>query len=492
VQLKDKKQKRESGILLSITALPSKHGIGSLGEEAFRFVDFLKESNQSYWQLLPLCPVGKGNSPYSSVCSFAGEILLIDIKKLVDCKLLKQEEIPECEFCHKVDYTKVRLFKLPLLKKAAERFDSESPQFKEFKKKNEYWLESFALFMAISEFYPAPFYDWSTGLKYRFPTALELFKEKHRKEILFYEITQFLFFSQFEELKDYARQKGIKLIGDIPFYVSENSSDVWSNPNCFLLGRNMRPVLVAGVPPDIFSKDGQLWGNPIYDWEYMKTDGFLWWKNRLAHNARLYDVIRIDHFRAFADYYVIPSHSKNARSGEWQKGVGMEFFRSVREIINNTEIIAEDLGGETETVKKLVLESGFPNMKVLQFAFSSDLTNQFLPRNFNENCVCYTGTHDNDTSVGWYEKATQKEKLMFQNLLSDKPYKSVAHKLIKYGMESPARIVIIPLQDYLSLDSSCRTNTPGTDNGNWEWRFKSEMLNDELTQIIKGLSIGRN
>ena len=254
----------------------------------------------------------------------------------------------------------------------------------------------------------------------------------------------------------------------------------------------MKPTLVAGVPPDIFSKDGQLWGNPIYDWEYMKSNDFYWWKKRLSHCALLYDVIRIDHFRAFADYYAIPADCKNARRGEWKTGVGIDFFNSVNEAIKNTEIIAEDLGGDTQAVKKLIEQTAFPNMKVLQFAFDSDLDNPFLPRNFSENCVCYTGTHDNDTTVGWYEKATKKEKLMFDNLLSDKHYNSVAHKLIKYGMESKAQTVIIPLQDYLSLDSSCRTNTPGTENGNWEWRLKSGMLDDRLINTVKELSNGRN
>lgn len=489
---KEKKYKLKSGILLPLSSLPSSYGIGSLGEEAYNFLDFLRETHQSYWQLLPLCPIGKGNSPYSSPSSFAGEILLIDIDNLLSLGLLKESDIENRSFPKNIDYKALKKFKLPLLKKAAENFDENDKDFVFFKNKNRYWLKDFSLFMAIKDsLRGAPFYTWEDGLKYRLPEALKEFSDNHSKEISFYEITQYLFYLQFSHLKSYAQNSGVKLIGDIPFYVSLDSADVWSNPNCFKLGRDMKPVLVAGVPPDLFSSDGQLWGNPIYDWGYLKKNNFPFWRERLAFYSEIYDVIRIDHFRAFANFYAIPSGAPNAKSGNWEKGVGLSFWNSVKDIIKNTEIIAEDLGEESREVDKLILDTGFPNMKVLQFAFDSDLKDRFLPRNFSRNCVCYTGTHDNDTTIGWYEKASPKERLLFERLVP-KIYDSPALNLISYAMKSKARMVIIPLQDYLEKPSIDRTNTPGTEKGNWEWRYSKEDLTPSLAETIIHLSKGRN
>ncbi len=486
------KYKNTSGILLAVTSLPSDYGIGTLGRQAYKFIDFLKKSGQTYWQLLPLVPFGKGNSPYCSHSAFAGEILLIDIEMLIDAGLLDFSDIKEKEFSKNVDYKAVRKFKLPLLKKAADNFNIKDTDFLNFKRKNNYWLKDYCLFMAIKDHFGGkPFYKWEESLKYRLPNAIKEFSKTHQEEILFYEITQYLFYLQFSQLKKYAENSGIKLIGDIPFYVSLDSADVWSNPDCFRLGRDMTPVLVAGVPPDIFSAEGQLWGNPIYDWEYHKKTDFAWWKLRLEHNAFMYDVIRIDHFRAFADYYTIPFGAKNAKSGKWEKGMGMQFWQSVKPVISDTEIIAEDLGGETPQVRGLIEKTGFPNMKVLQFAFNTDLKNHFLPKNYNRNCVCYTGTHDNDTTVGWFEKATDKEKLLFERLvpqISNSP----AINLIAYGMKAKARTVIIPLQDYMSLPSADRMNAPGTETGNWEWRYTADALTDELCKTVKSLSFKRN
>ncbi len=487
------KYKRESGVLLSVSSLPSKHGIGSLGAEAFRFVDFLKDSRQTYWQMLPLCPVGKGNSPYCSQSTFAGEILLIDIDELVLCGLLDAGDIPDSQFPKNTDYKAVRRFKLPLLKKAAENFDIKQKAFANFRRQNNYWLRDYSLFMAIKDsFFGAAFYEWEEGLKYRLPDAVREFEETHSEEILFYEITQYFFYLQYERLKAYAEKSGVKIIGDIPFYVSLDSADVWSNPDSFRLGRDMTPVLVAGVPPDVFSSEGQLWGNPIYDWEFQKKNDYLWWKERLKHNAKLYDVIRIDHFRAFADYYTVPYGAADAKTGKWEKGMGMQFWNTVRPIIGHTEIIAEDLGGETPEVAALIEQTGFPNMKVLQFAFTTDLKNPFLPKNYNKNCVCYTGTHDNDTTLGWHEKAARNEKIMFSRLVAGERDDSPVFSLISYAMRSKARIVIIPLQDYLQLPSSERMNTPGTAFGNWEWRYEEGELSQELAQTVLKLSKGRN
>lgn len=487
-----KRRPKRSGILLPLSALPSNYGIGTLGDAAYDFIDFLERTNQSYWQLLPLCPLGKGNSPYSSYSSFAGEPLYIDLDILVCQGYLKKSDIKEIDFPEKVDFDLVRSHKMPILLRAAAIFDTNRKDFKEFKRINETWLSDYALFMAISEVSGTKdFTAWSDGLKYRLPKDLNDFKEKYAEKILFHEILQYFFYSQFKRLKSYATAKGIKLIGDIPFYVSLESADIWSEPQYFKLGRDMTPVLVAGVPPDVFSKDGQLWGNPIYDWKTMRQNDYLWWKKRLGFNASLYDVIRIDHFRAFCDYYTIPYGSKNAKSGNWEKGEGMQFWNSVKPIISKTEIIAEDLGGESQEVQKLISDTAFPNMKVLQFAFDSDLKDPFLPKNMNSNCVCYTGTHDNDTTLGWFNKATEKEKIIFSKLVPD-VFGSVALNLIYFGMKSRAETVIIPLQDYLELDSNARTNTPGTEKNNWTWRAKKEDFCDDLAEKIKKCTFMRN
>ena len=479
----NKPKNKTSGILLAVSSLPSEYGIGSLGEEAYKFIDFLKSSNQTIWQMLPLVPIGKGNSPYSSQSAFAGEMLLIDIDLLIKDGLLEENDIPNKTFSKNVNYPFVKSFKIPLLKKAAENFDTNSKDFKVFKKNN-HWLYDYSLFMTIKEvFGNIPFYKWDESLKHRFPTALEEFKNSHLKEIQFYEITQFLFYKQYFSLKEYAQENGVKLVGDIPFYVSLDSADVWANPLCFKLGKDMTPVLVAGVPPDVFSATGQLWGNPVYDWEYQKKTDYSWWKKRLSHNAKLYDIIRIDHFRAFADYYTIPYGSPDAKSGNWERGVGMHFWNKMKPILEDTLIIAEDLGGETPEVRDLIAKSGFPDMKVLQFAFDSDLKDPFLPKNMNSNCVCYTGTHDNDTTLGWYEKITPEENMLFRKLVPTDISHSPVLSLIAFGMKSRAETVIIPLQDYLELPTTARMNTPGNPNGNWEWRFEKKDLTEILNHI---------
>ena len=476
---------RKKGILLPLSSLPSKHGIGSLGIEAYNFVDFLSETGQSYWQILPICPVGRGNSPYASFSGFAGEILYIDLDLLVSDGLLTQEEIGAGEFTKNVDYKAVRKFKTPLLKTAVERFNTENNDFKLFKEQNSYWLYDFALFMAIRNAnLNADFLSWDDGLKYRLPHAIKEFEAAHQSEINFYTVTQYFFFKQYNRLHNYANTCGIKIIGDIPFYVDLESADIWGRSENFKLGRDMTPTLVAGVPPDIFSTDGQLWGNPIYNWDYLKANDYLWWKQRLIHNAKLFDALRIDHFRAFADYYTISAGSQTAKHGKWETGAGIAFWDKMKPFLNNTLIIAEDLGGEeSPLVKKLLAQTGFPNMKILQFAFDSNLSDPYLPKNYDSNCVCYTGTHDNDTTLGWYEKLSQKEKFMFDKLVPKK-YNSPVLNLISFGLKSKADIVIIPLQDYLQLDSSHRLNIPGVATGNWEWRFGKEDITDTIKKTI--------
>ncbi len=459
MQLRVKLKKQKRGILLPLSSLPSNHGIGDLGEEAYRFIDLLRASNQSYWQMLPLCPVGRGNSPYASVSAFAGEILYINLDMLCTDGLLKKDEIGSVKFPKNVDFEKVKEFKIPLLKLAVSRFKKKSSHYEEFCKENNYWLDDFAQFMSQ--------------------------KENHTKD--FYKITQYLFYKQYERLHNYASVSDIKIIGDIPFYVDKDSADVRSNPKVFKLGKDFIPTLMAGVPPDIFSSTGQLWGNPVYDWDYLKATDYGWWKNRVLHNSKLYDVIRVDHFRAFADYYCIPSGSKDATGGFWRKGVGNDFWSRVIPLLGDTEIIAEDLGGEdSPLVIELLKQTGFPNMKVLQFAFDSDLSDPFLPQNFGRNCVCYTGTHDNDTTLGWYQKATDNEKELFNRLVPNE-YSSPVLNLISFAMSSKAETVIIPFTDYLELNSKDRINTPSTPTGNWEWRFSKEDITEELKNKIKNI-----
>ena len=485
---KDVKIQRESGILLPLFSLPGEYGIGSMGREAYRFVDFLKAARQTYWQLLPLCPVGKGNSPYSSSSSFAGEILLIDIDLLIQDGYLKQEDALPPAFPQRIDYDAVRAAKLPLLRKAAKKVSIKNRDFRRFADDNAYWLDDFAVFSAIKEVTgDRPLAQFDEGLKYRIPDALDAFIAAHFEEIEFYRITQYFFYKQYFCLKRYAEKSGIRLIGDLPFYVQLESADVWSNPSNFLLGRDLTPLLVAAVPPDGFSEDGQLWGNPIYDWDYQRTSEYVYWKQRLKHYDRLYDVIRIDHFRAFADYYTCPYGAKDAKCGVWEKGVGLPFWEQMRKEIS-AQIIAEDLGADSEEVRKLIRDTEFPNMKVLQFAFDSDMNNPHLPKNFGSNCVCYTGTHDNDTTRGWFDKADDHRQQFFAGTVPADQSHSAVYSLIRFAMKSKARMVIIPMQDYLQLDSSARLNIPGVPAGNWEWRLNGRELTEELCKTIQRLT----
>lgn len=493
--LKDKlfPKKRQSGILLPLSALPSPHGIGDLGSEAYSFVDFLKNSHQRLWQLLPLCPIGKGNSPYSSSGAFAGEILFISLELLANEGLISSSELPQKPLSGRINYPLCRKLKLSLLKKAAAAFNTDDPYFKAFKEKHSHWLYDYSLFMALKDrFGGLPFYEWEDPYKYRIPSAMEAFRIEAKEEIAFYEVTQYLFYTQFSRLRDYTATSGIKLVGDIPFYVQLDSADVWAHPEYFKLGRDMKPMLVAGVPPDIFSPTGQLWGNPVYDWEQLKRSDYDWWKKRLGHSLELFDILRIDHFRAFADYYTVPSGAADATAGRWEKGVGMQFWDKMGSLADPSRIIAEDLGGETREVRSLIRNTGFPDMKVLQFAFDSGLSDPFLPRNMNRNTVCYTGTHDNNTTLGWWKELPPEQRGLFEKLVPNRPYDSPALRLIAFGMRSRANTVIIPLQDYLSLPGEARTNTPGRPFGNWEWRLSGDELTPELVKTVRTLSLGRN
>ncbi len=481
--------RKKRGILLPVSALRSNHGIGDFGAEAYGFIDFLNRTNQDYWQILPLVPTDENGSPYKSVSAFAGEILYISLDLLVRDGLLLQSELKDASFPEYTDYAAARKYKLPLLKKAAARFDTDNLKYRLFLRLNSYWIEDYALFCAALErFNTKELYDLPEGIKYRQKDAVEEFEVLNKRLIDFYKITQFIFYSQYYALKRYAFKSGITVIGDIPFYVSANSADVWANPQYFCVGADIKPTKVAGVPPDIFSKEGQLWGNPIYDFKEQRRDGYLWWKQRFMHAKRLYGAIRIDHFRAFANYYVINA-GESAEKGHFENGVFDEIFICAKKSLHGLKVIAEDLGGEDDkTVKSLLAKTGFPNMKVLQFAFNGDKNNCFLPRNFNRNCVCYTGTHDNDTAMGFFENAPAKQRITADFLMPYKGEMPFSHRMIRYAMESRADTVIIPIQDYLCEGGEYRINTPSTLKGNWKYRLKKDAVSETLAATVKRLS----
>ena len=488
---KSEKNDRESGILLPLSALPGTEGIGTLGEEAYRFIDFLKAAHQRYWQMLPLTPVGEGNSPYSSMSAFAGEILYINLELLGKDGYLPAESAESFPNFGRVDYDALRKRKLPLLRQAAQNFSKEKPDYKRFLTEQKDWVFDYALFCSISEVYGVTLSDFPEGLKYRLPDELARFEENHADTIDFYLITQYFFFTQYFALRRYAQKKGIALIGDLPFYVQQNSADVWTAPQDFKVGRDFTPLLVSGAPPDAFSEEGQIWNNPVYDFGEQKKNGYRFWKHRLSHASMLYDVIRLDHFRAFSEYYVCAYGAKNAKAGSWEKGVGFAFFEEVRDSLT-VPVIAEDLGGDTDGVRTLLSQTGFPPTRVLEFAFDGDLSNPHWIDNYDKNTVCYTGTHDNDTLRGWLNSVDGHAKTLFTHLMGTTPENADVFSLIRVLMACKAETVIVPLQDYLNLDSAARFNIPGKPTGNWVWRVPQDALSQDLAKRIKDLSPKRN
>jgi len=479
---------KESGILMHITSLPCKRGIGSFGECAFKFVDFLVETGQKYWQILPAGIAGSGNSPYASTSSFAGNIFLIDLDILESEGLLEAGEYVNTDWGNnpnRVDFGKIYAGRAAVLTKAARRFDDRNVAYMWFCESNAYWLDDFATFMAVKESQGMRGLDeWQEPYKRRDPRALSAFCTENIERIKFYKKTQFFFYKQATALKAYANRNKIKLIGDMPFYTAYDSADVWAHPGQFLLDKNLKPVEVAGVPPDAFSDDGQLWGNPLYDFEQMETDNFDWWRKRLGYILTLTDIVRIDHFRAFESYYAIPAGSKDAKIGKWIKGPGMKLFESLN--LEKSKIIAEDLGMITDDVRALVKASGFCGMKVLEFAFGGGRTNEYLPKNYKDgNCVVYTGTHDNDTVRGWYASLGLSEKLTLFRRLPYALFMNKSQALIRAAMASKAELAIIPMQDYLDLGTEARMNIPGTVDGNWEWRLDKKLYTPELVDTVR-------
>ena len=480
---------RKNGILMPIFSLPSPYGIGTFGKSAHQFIDFLHKAKQSYWQILPLNPTNFGDSPYQSFSSFAGNPYFIDLDLLVNDNLLTEAEIKKFDFgtnIEKVDYEKLYNNRFKVLRLAFNRF-KENADYAEFENKNSHWLNDYSLFMAIKSANDGKaWYEWPDKLKKRDADAISKAKQELDKDIAFHKFLQFKFSEQWSALKKYANNYGIEIIGDIPIYVALDSADVWSNPKQFQLDDNYIPRAVAGVPPDVFSEDGQLWGNPLYDWDYMKQTGYSWWKNYLGFALKRYDVVRIDHFRGFESYFAIPYGDKNAKSGKWIKGPDTDLFDALKaKLGKNLPIIAEDLGVITPAVCKMLKSTGFPGMKVLQFAFDSDSSNAYLPHNFTNNCVVYTGTHDNNTIMGWLEnsdKATIKHAKDYLNHQDDNGFNWA---MIKAAMSSVADTCILFMGDLLGLDSRGRINTPSTLGDNWQWRIKGECINDWLANILK-------
>lgn len=484
---------RASGILLPISAIPSAYGIGTFSKEAYEFVDFLEQAGQTYWQILPLGPTGYGDSPYQSFSTFAGNPYYIDLEELIREGILTREQCEACDWGGSeeyVDYEKVYRSRFRVLRAAflASNIEKNS-DFQEFVEENDHWLSDYALYMAVKDsFGGVSWSEWDEDIRLRKPEAILACQKKLAEEILFYKYQQYLFASQWTRLKKYANDKGIQIIGDIPIYVAFDSADTWANPELFQLDANGLPTGVAGCPPDVFSATGQLWGNPLYRWDYHKKTGFAWWTQRIAHCYKLYDVVRIDHFRGFDEYYSIPYGDPTAEFGTWEKGPGYELFKVLKEKLGNMQVIAEDLGFLTPSVIKLVKRTGYPGMKILQFAFDADGDSDYLPHNYTENSVVYTGTHDNDTTVGWFWSMSRKDRNFAKRYLNFKGNKNVEWEFIRAALSSVANTAIIPMQDYLGLGKEARINIPSTLGENWKWRMQKGQTSDELAQRIYDIS----
>lgn len=486
---------RSSGVLMHLSSLPSPYGIGTMGQAAREFIDFLAESGQTYWQILPICPTGFGDSPYQSFSTFAGNPYFIDLDGLYEIGILEKADYETVSWGSapdQADYGVLYEKRYPVLKKAAEVFlQAPSDSFRAFCEKEAFWLEDYGLFMALKNaFGGASWLQWPEELKNRKPQAMEEAKRQYAGEILFWKVLQFFFFSQWKELKAYAGEKGISIIGDCPIYVALDSVDVWANPENFQLDENRYPKDVAGCPPDGFSADGQLWGNPLYDWEKMERDGFSWWICRIQYLCQVYDVLRIDHFRGFDTYYAIPYGSENAAPGRWKQGPGMELFHALERAAGRQRIIAEDLGFMTDSVRQLLKDSGFPGMKVLEFAFDTrDKNNaEYFPHTYKPSCVAYIGTHDNDTVQGWMQSAAPEDVALAKEYLRLAEPENYHWEMMQALWASVADLTIVQAQDLLGLGSESRMNTPSTTGNNWCWRALPGSFTKELADRLRHLT----
>lgn len=478
------KTNRESGVLMHITSLPGPYGIGSMGENARRFVDFLKASGQTYWQVLPIGPTGYGDSPYASFSSFAGNPYLIDLDYLKNEGLLTDDELWELNENvdeNSVDFARIYSERQKVLEKAFERFDQSDPKYQEFIVEYEFWLNDYALFMSIKdETDKRSWLEWDDGYKFRDRETIIAFTEKYYHRIDYHKFVQYTFFSQWESLKQYANNQGIKIMGDLPIYVAEDSVDTWSKPELFLLDKELRPTLVGGVPPDAFTDDGQLWGNPVYDWDYHESTDYKWWIERIWWNISIFDSVRIDHFRGFESFWAVPSEDDTARNGRWMEGPGNKLFGKAKDVLGPLPIIAEDLGYMTKEVYEFREATGFPGMNILQFAFNEAANSDYLPHNMEENSVVYTGTHDNDTIMGWLSDVRHEDLEIARSYLNLTHEEGYIWGLIRGAMTSVARIAIFQMQDLLGLGSEARMNNPGQLGNNWQWRMLDGQITDEL------------
>ncbi|OUN93018.1 4-alpha-glucanotransferase [Blautia sp. An46] len=477
---------RESGVLLPVASLPSNYGIGCFSREAYEFVDQLKAGGQKNWQILPLGPTGYGDSPYQSFSTFAGNPYFIDLETLIEEGLLAKQECDACDFgdnAEFIDYEKIYFSRFKILRKAFERF-APGEDFERFTEENKEWLEDYALYMGIKNSLGGiSWSEWPDGLKRRVPEILEEKREELKDEIQFIRFQQYEFAKQWTKLKKYANDQGIRIIGDIPIYVAFDSADAWANPELFQFDEECTPTAVAGCPPDAFAATGQLWGNPLYDWEYHEKTGFAWWIQRLEYCYKLYDVVRVDHFRGFDEYYAIPYGDKTAEFGEWKKGPGLKLFKAVKEAMGDTAIIAEDLGYLTDSVRQLVKDTGYPGMKVLQFAFDSREESDYLPHNYDHNCVVYTGTHDNNTILGWLDEMAPEDRLLAERYLNNRYTRKedMPWDFIRLSMASVADLAITPIQEFLCLGGEARINRPSTLGINWKWRLLKGQITHEIT-----------
>ncbi len=488
---------RSSGILLHPTSFPSRFGIGDLGIEAYRFIDFLRDTAQQYWQILPVGPTGFGNSPYMSYSALAGNPLLISPEKLQDDGLLSEHDffnLPQFP-ADKVDYGLVIETKMPLLQRACENFKSKATPLQQkafagFCESTAHWLDDYALFMAIGNAHEgASWHTWEPELAKRQPEALEKWRQRLSGEIFYHKFLQFEFFRQWSELKSYAKLGNIQIIGDIPIYVAHNSAEVWANPQIFAIDEETGEVaLMAGVPPDYFSATGQLWGNPVYNWDRLQQDDFKWWVQRFEAMLDFVDIIRIDHFRGFQAYWAVKEGETTALNGEWLEAPGIAFFEHIKDKLGTLPIMAEDLGVITPEVEQLRDRFEFPGMKILHFGFGSDAGNGYLPFHYPRNCVVYTGTHDNDTTVGWFNQLSDSERESLMHYLGCNSSDGIHWDIIRLALSSVANQALIPLQDLLGLDSEARMNFPSTSEGNWAWRYRADVLTEEISSRLKTMT----
>ncbi len=483
---------RAAGILLPITSLASPYGIGTLGKKAYEFVDFLRSAGQRYWQVLPVGPTSYGDSPYQSFSAFAGNPYLIDLEVLCEEGLLDKAYLDSLDW-HSgryVDYARIYELRFAVLRQAFERSGcGQDAAFADFCRDNAVWIDDYALFMSLkNHFDNVEWLKWDEDIRMREPQALERYSALLSGDIAFWKFVQYKFYQQWGRLKEYANAAGIEYIGDIPIYVAMDSADAWGCPEQFQMDERRRPTKVAGVPPDYFSATGQLWGNPLYRWDYMKADSYGWWRRRMTFAARLYDVIRIDHFIGIVRYYAIDADAENAIGGEWNKGPGMELIAAINESIGKTKMIAEDLGEVVPEVRRVQIASGYPGMKVLQFAFDDTPDNHFLPHNHPQNCIVYTGTHDNNTTRGLVESRSVRKWRFARDYLGAKRTSDIPAAMIRAALSSPGHTAIVPIQDWLGIGAEGRINTPSTLGNNWHWRLIEGEVTDILASRIKELT----